>query len=92
MGRPKNPKAGRGPCPGCREPVHFRLSPQTNRLSYNCDHCDHSAYAESGGTAHAKWLASIPKDAPAPPPTPAANDPAAPIPKDKRKAFDLSQL
>jgi len=93
MPRPKNPKAGRGPCPCCKQPVLFRLSPATSRLSYTCDHCDHSAYADAGGLAQRTWLASIPKDpAETPSPAPAANDPAPPKPAAKRGGFSLSDL
>lgn len=88
----KNPKAGRGPCPNCGESVLFRKSPASGRLTYACDHCDHSAYAEPGGAAHAKWSAALvhvepeldvkPEPAPAPP---------APV-KKGRSIFELGQL
>ena len=91
MARPKNPKAGRGPCPGCGEPVLFRLSPATQRLSYSCDQCDHSAYADPGGARHAAWSKAMTK---AEPDEPAKSEPK---PKDTAPAarsggFNLANL
>ena len=88
MGRLKNPRAGRGPCPlGCGHPVSFRKG-DSGRLAYTCDGCDASGYADPGGRAHRKWAAAmVPDDdgtpaatpaAPAAAPKPAAG--AAPLP------------
>ncbi len=86
------PKAGRGPCPQCGEPVTFRTS-AGGMLKYKCDACDSAGYAEQGGTAYAKWQASITKPEPAPAPiaAPAPEKTAEPAQK-RRGAFDLSQL
>jgi len=66
----KNPKAGRGPCPVCGSTVMFRASP-SGKLTFNCDDCDFSGYADPGGVAHGKLTASIKQPAPAPSPEPA---------------------
>lgn len=80
----KNPKAGEGPCPHCSRPVFFRSS-ASGKLSYACDGCDSSGYADPGGQAHREWTASITKPAEQPPaPAPAAT-PAAPPPAASKK-------
>jgi hypothetical protein len=88
----KNPKAGEGPCPVCKRPVFFRTT-TSGKLTYACDGCDTSGFADPNGEGHRKWAASIAKPAntPAPPP-PAPNAPAPPAPKPKSSAFDLGQL
>ena len=65
----KNPKAGRGPCPVCGSKVMFRAS-SSGKLTFTCDECDFSGYADPGGQAHEKLSASITQPAPAPSPAP----------------------
>lgn len=70
----RNPKAGRGPCPCCGEPLFFRTT-ASQKLSYACESCDSSGFAEPGGKAHRRWADSITEPAdnpPAPAPAPAA--------------------
>lgn len=96
----KNPKAGRGKCPSCAEPVLFRRSAVSGKLTYTCDECDSAGYADQGGKADAKWSASIasPVQAPAAPaatPLPkltGAPDAPAPIGKPKAAAFSMGDL
>ena len=94
----KNPKAGRGPCPNCAELVLFRKSPASGRLTYSCDHCDHSAFADPGGKAHAKWAGALTDTTPEPAPK-ADDKPAstvkpepAPVKRPARSVFDLGAL
>jgi len=61
-------------------------------MNYECQACDHQAYAHKGGKSERKWLASIDDPAAAPEPAPApAPEPAA---KQKRTAsvFSLGEL
>jgi len=75
--------------------VFFRTT-TSGKLTYACDGCDTSGFADPGGEGHKKWTGSITKPIPAPqpaPPAPAPNAPAPPAPpKPKRSAFDLGQL
>lgn len=77
-------KVGRGPCPQCGEAVTFKRS-AGGLLNFACDVCDCSGYSRPGGTAYAKWQASITVThhgnaaaAPAPAATPAPTPAAAP--------------
>lgn len=84
MAGPTSEKVGRGVCPftGCGEPVTYRKS-SGGKLTFRCDACDRSGYAEPGGTGYRDCLATIkgataatPSPSPAGAPTP--QPPAAP--------------
>jgi len=103
MPRPKNPKAGRGPCPNCSTPVLFRSSPSSGRISFTCDECDSAGYADPDSAAAKKWRASFVSSESAPSstsssePTPASSPaPSAPAPRAAARApapaFGLEQL
>lgn len=66
MGRATSEKVGRGSCThvGCGEPVTYRKS-SGGMLTWKCDGCDSSGYAQPGGTRYAACMATIK-------PTPAA--------------------
>lgn len=90
MGRATSEKVGRGTCPqiGCGEPVVYRKS-AGGMLTYKCDNCDSSGYAEPGGEAYKARMATI-KNAPVldqkttePTPTPAP---------EKRAGFSMAAL
>ena len=75
----RNPKAGHGRCQfkGCDATVWFRQSPQSGKLSYTCEACDRTAYADAGGKGHRDFSAAITEPAaPAPAPAPPAPAPA----------------
>jgi hypothetical protein len=55
--------------------VLFRKSPASGRLTFSCDECDSTGYADPGGIAFAKWSASLKAD-PSAIPTPAPSPPA----------------
>lgn len=93
-------KVGRGFCPfkNCNEPVTYRRS-SGGKLTFKCDGCDRSGYAEQGGSGHTHCLSTIPAAL-----TPVAEAvrelvttpapsaiPAAPAPT-KRNSFSLSDL
>lgn len=94
MGRATSEKVGRGLCPqiGCGEPVVYRKS-AGGMLTYKCENCDSSGYAEPGGDAYKARMTSIidsakpratfvdPANPPAPTPTPA-----------KRTGFNMADL
>lgn len=94
-------KVGRGFCPfkNCAEPVTYRRS-SGGKLTFRCEACDRSGYAEPGGSGHKDCLASIPGElkpvaaavqelvsTPAPAATPITQEPAT-----KRKGFSLDDL
>ena len=84
MGRATSEKVGRGTCThvGCGEPVTYRRS-SGGMLTYKCDGCDSSGYAEPGGSRYAACMATIKTPAtPSPPPELPANR-AIPDPKPK---------
>jgi hypothetical protein len=101
-------KLGRGPCPakGCAERVSFHRT-AGGLVNYQCQACDHQAYATKGGDSERKWLASIekteaPTPAPTPPapakakpapsPAPVAEKPAAPARRPASSVFELGNL
>jgi len=87
----KNPKAGEGPCPVCARTVFFRASP-SGKLTYACDGCDTSGFADPGGEGHKKWSASITKTTPEPAPAPGPAATPAPAPRKPASAFNLANL
>lgn len=58
MGRASAEKVGRGSCTHCGEPVTYRRS-SGGKLTWKCDGCDSSGYAEPGGKHHADCMATI---------------------------------
>lgn len=81
-------KVGRGKCPCCRETVTFRKS-KGGLLTYSCDNCDSSGYAQPGGTAFAAWEKTIAGPAPSPAP---AGDPPPPAPPAPKAGFSMDKL
>ena len=85
----RNPKAGRGPCPHCGEAVFFR-STASQKLTFDCEACDSSGFAEPGGKCFKAWASRMTpmdgKATPGPAPSPAPAAPAA------RSVFSLGQL
>jgi hypothetical protein len=70
-------RIGRGPCPHCAEPVTFKKS-SGGKLTFSCDACFATGYAEPGGPTFAAWSKTIRpfESDPAPArPAPAAADP-----------------
>lgn len=53
-------KVGRGFCPfkNCGEPVTYRRS-SGGKLTFKCDACDRSGYAEPGGSGHADCMSTL---------------------------------
>ena len=82
-------KVGRGKCPDCGEPVMYRRS-AGGFLTHKCDACDSNGYAEPGGAAYGKRMASI--DAPSPIGVATKGAALAPTKKPAPKGFDLSAL
>ena len=82
MAGPTSERVGRGPCPfkGCDEAITYRRS-SGGKLTYRCDVCDRSGYAEPGGSGFLALMASI-KKSDAPPGAPADPVPAEPIKRD----------
>lgn len=90
-------KVGRGPCPLCGDRVSF-FRTAGGLLNYACQACDHNAYADKGGKAESKWLASIddpaekPEQAGDPAPAPSPTPAPAPKPKRTASAFAVGNL
>ena len=98
MPAPLPEKVGFGPCPNryctTSAPVLFRLSSGARKLTYKCDRCDTSGYAEPGGTGYADMQAAI-TEKPTPDPGNKPAPPATPTPKPARQepgGFNLDQL
>jgi len=83
MAGPTSERVGRGPCPfkGCDEPITYRKS-SGGKLTYRCDVCDRSGYAEPGGSGFQSLLASIKKSDAAPVSDPAPEPVADPNKRD----------
>lgn len=98
MAGPTSGKVGRGAClnPKCGEPVTYRRS-KGGLLSWKCDGCDHSGFAQPGGDYFRDAIATIKGQAiPAPAPKAPALEPelpphAIPAPP-KRAASFFDQL
>lgn len=82
-------KVGRGKCPQCDEPVTFKRS-SGGLLTYACDCCDTSGYAQPGGAGFAAWSKSIKGAEPEPKaPAPPA---ASPEPAPAKRGFSMENL
>jgi hypothetical protein len=95
MTRTTSEKVGRGACPCCGEPVTYRTS-KGGLLTHRCDNCDSNGYAETGGIAFKRRMATIKTDTAAPPGSPVEPEPkkAAPPPPTKpaKAGFSLGSL
>lgn len=110
MPAPLPEKVGFGPCPNkyCKSssPILFRLSSGARKLTWKCDRCDTSGYAEPHGGGYADMLDAVTEkltaeaaDTPAPAavaaPAPKPKHAPEPTPKPPRAAprgFNLGQL
>jgi hypothetical protein len=96
MPAPTAERLGRGPCPHCAETITFRRS-SGGKLTWRCDACESSGYAEQGGPAFTALMAQITKAAaspepsgtPAPKPTPNIRDASR---KPPTSVFELGNL
>lgn len=92
MARAQSEKVGRGECPSCASPVMYRKS-MSGLLSHKCDECDSTGFADPGGAAYKKRIASIKGIEQDPEPTnPKESDPPPATPPAKRKNFAFDQL
>lgn len=100
MAAPLAVRVGRGPCPLCAETITFKRS-AGGKLTWRCDVCDVSGFAEPTGPGEDRLLKTITgfkKADPTPPePAPIIRDESRKTPeppKIKKQAFgfDLSQL
>lgn len=83
MARPASERVGRGTCPevGCGAAVTYRKS-SGGMLTHRCDACESSGYAEPGGAAYQRRMATVKgnEPEPAPKPEPVATKRPAPTP------------
>ena len=94
-------KVGRGFCPfkNCGEPVTYRRS-SGGKLTFKCDACDRSGYAEPGGSGHADCMSTLSAVVaaigaaivPAPAPQTAPAEPTPPPPPAAKAGFSLGAL
>lgn len=85
-------KVGRGPCPQCGERLAFHRT-AGGLLNYDCQACDHQAYAHKNGAAEKKWLASMDPAEPTPAPAPAPEPTPAPVKVAKKNSvFAMGDL